>query len=294
AVPEVLFPTIFQDTLGCGNQLVTFTAGSDVWGFLSGTNGFTDLEKAQRFDYDGNNYQVLEVDVFFDFVSIVNDGDIFAKVYEIDAETGGPGELVGVSNAVKMSGVAVDDEFIVPTVFSFSQIPVVQGEQFFVSVDISDLYNTNDTLTIAMTDEDCGVAGETWELFGDGQTWADYSSEASWGIPSNILIVAVVEADGLSSTKDLLVGGERIRLHDAYPNPAKDELIIDFELEMSTVVQIEIYNLDGQLIQQIDNNKLPAGKYQERISTADLAAGTYFYGITTEKGRLMNKFVVGK
>lgn len=291
AVPELIVPTIFQDTMGCGNRFVTFITAEDNWGFVSGTNGFMDLEKAQLFNYDRNDYQILELDIFFDVVSVVGDGDIFAKIYEVDANTSGPGELVGTSDAVKVSEVAVDS-LLVPTVFTFSEIPQVAGNQFFVSVDISNLYETRDTLSVAMTDADCGIAGETWELFSDGQTWASYAEEGSWEIQSNLLMVAVVEPDAVAATKDLLVGNQRIRLHDAYPNPAKDEIMIDFEIDRKATVSIEIYSIDGQLVRQIHQKDLPAGKYQERISTSELAAGTYLYGITTDKGRLMNKFVV--
>ncbi len=294
AVPELVIPTIFQDTAGCGNTLVTFITNEDNWGFVSGMNGFGDAEKAQLFNYDGTDYEVLAIDVFFDAYSVVGDGDVFVKIYEVDETTSGPGALVGTSNPLKMSELQIDSLSFVPTEFTFSDNPKVTGNQFFASVDLSNLYSTRDTLSIGMTNDDCGIAGETWELFGDGETWASYASEASWNIQSNLFMFAVVDQNPLAATKDLLVGNQRIQLHDAFPNPASEELIIDFEMDMKAEVRIEIYALDGQLVQQIDKKELIAGKYQERISIAPLPVGTYFYGITTDKGRLMNKFVIGR
>lgn len=291
-VADTIFPPIFVED-DCSLELFTFL-NNQGWGFVAGQNSFIDLEKAQRFYFESDNYSVSEVFLYFATVDVVGDGNAFAKIYEIDETNNGPGELVGVSEPVRASALNVDPMAIIPTQFVFTTPAQVTGGEFFVSIELDDLYEAQDTISLLMTDLDCGIGGDAWELFGDGETWVSMADSASWLIQSNLFMTAIVESDGVSATKNLLVGEQNIRLHDAFPNPTKDELLIDFELEMAAEIKIEIYGVDGQLLQQIDKKRLSPGKYTELISTVDLSDGTYFYGIMTDKGRLMSKFVVGK
>ena len=292
-IEETLFPTIFDQDTVCSQSLFNFL-NNGGWGLVGGMNDFGDAEKAQFLNYEDedNNYLVTEAFVFMGVADVVGDGDLVVKIYE--ATEAGPGTLVGTSNPLKVSELELDNEVALPTQFSFSSPVQVTTNGFYLSLDISALYASQDTVGVLMTETDCGIENESWELFSDGQTWLSISDENSWGIGSNFFMAAIVESDGLSSTKELVSGDQRISLHDAFPNPTNGELTISYDLEKSATIQIEIYSLTGQLIQQIDKNTIPAGQYQERISTKNLATGTYFYGIRTDSGRLMQKFSVGK
>lgn len=294
-IEETLFPTIFDQDTVCSQGLFNFF-NNGGWGFVGGMNDFGDLEKAQLFNYedDDNNFTVTEAFVFMGIADAIGDGEVVVKIYESTANGSGPGELVGTSEPLRVSELEIDDEFAVPTPFVFATPVQVTTNGFFVSLDMSQLYSAQDTVGVLMTDTDCGVEGEAWELFSDGATWLSISDDNSWGIGSSFFMAAIIETDGLSATKELVAGSQRISLHDAFPNPTNGQLTISYDLEESAAIQIEIYNLTGQVIQQIDKNTLPAGEYQEQISTSNLATGTYFYGIRTDSGRLMNKFSVGK
>ncbi len=292
---DTLFPTIVEDeNEACSQNLFNFL-NSGGWGLVGGMNNFGDVEKAQLFNYeDGdNNYKVTEAFVFVGVAEVVGDGEVVAKIYEV-ADEGGPAGLVGTSEPVKVSELAIDDELALPTQFIFATPAEVTTNGFFVSLDVSQLYTAQDTVGVLMTDTDCGVEGEAWELFSDGVTWLSIADEGSWDIGSNFFMAAIVETDEVSATKELVVGNQRISLHDAFPNPTNGQLTISYDLEESAAIQIEIYNLTGQVIRQINKNTLPAGQYQEQIGTNNLATGTYFYGIRTDSGRLMQKFSVGK
>ncbi len=294
-IEETLFPSIFDQDTVCTQGLFNFF-NSGGWGYVGGMNNFGDVEKAQLLNYedDDNNYTVTEAFAFIGVAEVIGDGEVVAKIYESTADGSGPGDLVGTSEPLKVSELEIDEEFALPTPFVFATPVQVTTNGFFVSLDMSKLYTSQDTVGILMTDTDCGVAGEAWELFSDGVTWLSIADPNSWDIGSNFFMAAIVESDGLSATKELVAGNQRISLHDAYPNPTNDQLTISYDLAKSAAIQIEIYSLTGQVIQQIDKNTLPAGQYQERISTKNLATGTYFYGIRTDSGRLMQKFSVGK
>ena len=287
---DTLCPTIV-DTDVCSDSI--FNHPSNEYGYVGGTNDFMDFEKAQLFIFDDDdNYTVTEAFIFMGVAVAVGDGQVVAKIYE--ATENGPGDLVGTSEPVNVSALVLDDFIAVPTQFIFSTETELTTDNFFVSLDVSELYSLQDTASILMTNLDCGVIGEAWELFGDGTTWISIADENSWNIESNFFMAAIVETDGVTATKELVVGNQRISLHDAFPNPTNGQLTISFDLEKSATIQIIIYSLAGQVIQQIDKNRLPAGQYQEQISTDNLATGTYFYGIKTDSGRLMNKFTVSK
>lgn len=291
-VMDTLFPTIVV-TDDCSQAVFDWETDGG-WGFVGGMNNFEDLEKAQLINYEDadNNYIVTEAFVFFGTADAVGNGELSVKIYESTGS--GPGDLVGTSDPLNVADLVVDTQFALPTQFIFSTPAQVTTNDFFVSVDFSNLYNSQDTVSVLMTDSDCGIVNEAWELFGDGLTWLSISDANSWEIDANFYMAAIVESDGLSGTKELVAGNQRIRLHDAFPNPTNGQLTISYDLERSAAIQIEIYNLTGQLLQQIDKNTLPAGQYQERISTNELPSGTYFYGIRTDSGRLMQKFSVGK
>jgi hypothetical protein len=77
-----------------------------------------------------------------------------------------------------------------------------------------------------------------------------------------------------------------------YPNPADSQLTIDLRLRKRHELSFEIYNLNGQLLQQniIDT---PSGKSQQTISLGDWPAGIYFLKIRDHKGSVLasHKFV---
>lgn len=64
----------------------------------------------------------------------------------------------------------------------------------------------------------------------------------------------------------------------AYPNPFSDELIVTFEIENNSDYSIEVFNLYGQRIKQL-NGYAKRGLTKSVLNTEDLARGTYFVRI---------------
>ena len=64
-----------------------------------------------------------------------------------------------------------------------------------------------------------------------------------------------------------------------YPNPAKDEVMIEFENGITTNAVLEIYGYAGNLLQ---SNMLNSGSQYISVSIKDLKAGLYFYKITSD------------
>lgn len=60
-----------------------------------------------------------------------------------------------------------------------------------------------------------------------------------------------------------------------YPNPVSSELNISFTLEKNSVVELQIYNSLGQVLNTITKTKYLSGKNEINISVADLPVGIY-------------------
>ena len=64
-----------------------------------------------------------------------------------------------------------------------------------------------------------------------------------------------------------------------YPNPAKDEVMIEFENGITTNAVLEIYGYAGNLLQ---SNMLNSGSQYISVSIKDLKAGLYFFKIISD------------
>jgi hypothetical protein len=81
-------------------------------------------------------------------------------------------------------------------------------------------------------------------------------------------IVGAVEPGGIPST---------FALEQNYPNPFNPTTTINFSLGKATDVKLIVYNVLGQQVTQLVNDKLPAGAHTVQFKATNLATGVYFY-----------------
>lgn len=277
----------------CGNFLTSYTAGDNEWGYVSGTNSYNDLEKAQRLVYTANSpYTIREVWGFFAVASAVDTGTMRMKIYTVNAETGEPDSLLGVSDSLRTSDLELDTVSILPTIFTLSDSVTLTDTTFFVSLDLRDLYEANDTVALYMTQDTCGSGDDAWELFSDS-TWVPIANaDISWGLNANWVVAAVVEFNETTGLNDPFVAQKGLRIFPATPNPTNDWINVSYEIEMGSQITIEVYSTDGRLLQRQNLGQQAPGRYTEQLSVQNLAPGTYVYGIITDNTRLMSRFVV--
>jgi hypothetical protein len=67
-----------------------------------------------------------------------------------------------------------------------------------------------------------------------------------------------------------------------YPNPASNKLHISFQIETISQVQIELFNLSGQLIESIYQGRQTPGHHEITFDTEKLADGAYMLRQTKE------------
>ena len=87
------------------------------------------------------------------------------------------------------------------------------------------------------------------------------------------------------------------RLYNNYPNPFNPETKIDFTIANRTNVSILIYNILGQKVATLLNNKMDQGNYTIKWkgvtdSGQELPSGTYFCEMKTPKYKEIKKLVL--
>lgn len=285
--------TIIAPALALPCADLAYTTRSDEWGFVGGTNNYGDKEKAQRLGYtSADDYRVTEVWGYFEEPSVVDDGLVFAKIYAVNPTTGAPGSLLGQSNGIRVSDIRSDPTVLLPTIFTFSSPVAVNADSFFVSFDISNLYASRDTLTLFITDEDCGNGRDAYDRLSD-DSWLAFNASGSWGLNSNFFVVAVVEFGDPTGVRDPFVEHEGLRLSPARPNPAAEQVQLPYYLREGGAVTLEVFSSDGRLLYRETAANRPAGEHYWSLPTDNWSSGTYFYAIGTDRSRSMSRFLVG-
>jgi type IX secretion system substrate protein len=110
---------------------------------------------------------------------------------------------------------------------------------------------------------DVALADSLMKYYGPGGKWWDHSVTA----------IDITENEMPS----------KFSLSQNYPNPFNPSTNIVFELPKASNVSLKVYNVTGQLITTlIDDEAMPAGKKLLQFDASNLAAGVYFYTITTD------------
>ncbi len=274
-----------NDTLGAnilpGCNVGPFLLGTDEGGFLAGTNGYGDLEKAQ-FINTNTNGSIHSVLVAFGGKVIVGTPDEYnAKIYSGNTAIGPQTQLGSNSANVSSTNIDTAGNF---TRFAFAT-PISYNGAFFASV-VVDGNNKNDSIGIFHTAESCG-GPSAWELW-DDNTWNSFLS--GWEIDPVMYIF--VEVDAIMSTDNprLIERGS----HKVFPNPGKGETTLTYSLLKGEQVEISLSDLAGRQVSVKNLGFQTQGLNAYRFNTANLPNGIYLYTIRAGNQRLTGKFVVSK
>ena len=112
----------------------------------------------------------------------------------------------------------------------------------------------------------------------DGEAWArvryrDKNLQWSSWSPELDLIIN----DPNSVVKDESVGVNVYKLHNNYPNPFNPTTTIQFDLKEASIVTLRVYNNLCELVAELENKKMSAGRYTRIFDASNLSSGIYFY-----------------
>jgi len=81
----------------------------------------------------------------------------------------------------------------------------------------------------------------------------------------------------------------------AFPNPAKDNTVINFVLAQSAKnVTLSVYNSIGQIVDRVELSNQGAGLHNYVINTSDLTNGAYLYSLNADGTFATGRLVVAK
>ena len=74
-------------------------------------------------------------------------------------------------------------------------------------------------------------------------------------------------------------------LKQNYPNPFNPSTSIEFKLNVTSLVTLEIFDIKGKKVETLLNNEtMSSGIYKVNFTGDNLSSGVYFYNIRTDKG----------
>jgi PKD repeat protein len=280
------FIKVMQTTGDCdtldypfGGTYTYYVLPSPAQGYVSGTNSYGDLAKANLFSTAGNS---VVTGTFVDF-AVAKDisgsnPDITIAIWDIDGNNR-PGSIIASKN-ISFNEILDDVANDVASWVLFDD-PVSIGEKFFVGAVLP---ATTDTLAFWTDTNPESNPGKGWEQW-DNQTWHAYSSEQSWGLNiSNAIHPVVCQVSGIrNSFPDGAIA--------VYPVPARDKIYIAIADETHTINLIELYDVEGRIIYSA---KYENFKTVRSIPVHDFLSGLYTIRAVSENLTLVQKVLISK
>ncbi|HQQ93612.1 MAG TPA: M43 family zinc metalloprotease [Bacteroidia bacterium] len=274
-------------------------------GYITGTNCYGDLEKAEFIS--SSLYSTITnpmvsgvIVLFFQYGNMGTDGtaNVDMKIYSgVNANTA-PGSLLGSktenlatiaattnTNAAPYCGnpnLAFSLPVIMPFKFTFSSpVSVSSSGGFFASVSIPQ--STGDTVTIL--DKNTGVANTAWEKYSDN-SWHDMKT--SWGGTRNfnLAILPVMSCGPVGIKEQVMMKGQFF----LYPNPGNGSFNLLFANTAWSESGVRIYNLFGQEVQGFSLTKV--SNNQALIDISRMPDGVYFIELKQGDQSAVLKYVL--
>ena len=79
-----------------------------------------------------------------------------------------------------------------------------------------------------------------------------------------------------------------------FPNPTEGEVVIQFQVDVDSEVNLNVSDLVGRKILEILNEKMPAGEYKYVAELNELANGMYIVSLKTSTTVKSNKIFINK
>ncbi len=275
-----------------GTNNTTYTLAPAIAGAL-GTPTISDVvdRAAQKYNVTGN---VSVTDVIVATAIAEGTGIVSAKIYSENATTKAPDAQVGTTATKALATFTGYDAIT----FS-SPIPLSAGN-FFASIESPAIGGAGqDTLAILSTLAGCSSTDSlAWQFHVTSPAAAAAVLTAGWasinvdfGQNLDLLIFPVVDiTTGVNNS----ISKGNLTLLAAFPNPAANDLTINFGLNKASKIEIEVFDVTGKLVNSVKLDNLEAGNHATKLNTSSLNAGVYMYSVKSDNAKMFSKFTISK
>ena len=250
------------ENIGATSHLNTICFANEITGFIGGS--FNNLYKTTN---AGLNWEQLSIPV---------SGEI-TRIYFVDSKTG---YIAADSNYSTCVILKTTDSGTSWKMKSLKDMRYVMGLKFFN--DSTGYAFSQSYRTLSFTTD----GGETWrqkKLYTDKHYWNMYFTSVKTGYlaGSDGAIIKTTNGGGFFPDEPPVVLPVNYYLHQNYPNPFNPVTNIKFEIPVSGIVSIKLYNITGKEVAVITNNFYQAGKWEVTFNGSQLSSGVYFYKLMT-------------
>ncbi|MDF2450069.1 MAG: hypothetical protein K0R26_2573 [Bacteroidota bacterium] len=224
-------------------------------------------------------------------------GTVGASIYSENTTTKKPNTQIGSTSTLALSSMTGYDAV------TFTSPIAVSSGNFFAAVEVPTIGGSNlDSLAVLSTSFGCSSTDTLSWIF---NTVAP--AQAAFVLPSGWMSVKMFAGNTTADNLDLLIfpvvdittslssiSRGNLTLLAAFPNPANNEISINFSLNQSSKVEIEIYDVTGKIVNVIKMDNLASGKHSTKINTENLNSGVYLYSVKSENAKMFSKFTISK
>lgn len=254
-------------------------------GYVSGTNGYGDLAKAEAYTPVNSTSYISDIIVMFGDVTTTS-GDPNSRVAFVIYDLDGPGTTTAgtVSTApgtiLGAGSVAVTQLITTsPMLIGMPSTVTVTGP-YAVGVDFSLLTAGDSVAVVSTSDGDAGNSERSWEQLSDG-SWITLLQ--SWPLDVDLTLVPI-ECDQLPVGIATPVEANEFYI---FPNPTNNILNVVSGSDLNNTSLLSVIDISGQVISQtILTNR------QSAIDVSQLTAGIYFAKLSSAATTNTLKFII--
>lgn len=106
-----------------------------------------------------------------------------------------------------------------------------------------------------------------------------------------VFIDSISVTEILTATDEIMKFG-KIQLYQNTPNPFDTKTTIGFYLPNDGKINLSVYNINGQLLDIVLDEKLQSGEHFIDFYPLKLSAGIYYYSVETNDEKLVKKLII--
>ena len=140
------------------------------------------------------------------------------------------------------------------------------------------------------TESPCIDAGTALLEF-EGDTIVNLLPEEYDGLAPNMGAFGIDPVDFIR--REILLPSQ-FKLYQNYPNPFNSQTTIFYQLPNTSLVNLSVYNITGQLVRVLENGRKPANTYKVNWDAAGYASGIYFFRLSAGNHTSIRKMLLVK